>query len=471
MAEGFDVQISDSINLDDILAADTPAPTVPQDGAAVSSLDQLSQFDQMVSLSISKEDLLDTQETGDDDLEPQQAFDLPPGGASLETLSVSMDTRSPTSESVDLGSGSEAAISTVSSLERGIQELGITVNPVQSDPDSDLSANQVSNTTEGDLFGANDSARDRTKSDLSKFFGSTANTDDSAGGFFDSLPGDKSLILDEVDKSIPSQQVTPQASEILKEETVVSHPAHESEKKLPHKIMTQTSEQLDVSFEGPPLSADDEAAMSRVDSVSQFFAAANSTEGANKGIFDDFMASETEDTSLPSIGSPRNTQIVAPSTSADNTTSADSTEKLPSQASPLTSPVHIVPPSPVAYPTQMALSSSPLPSPVHYAQPTQPPPVTQPVAPPVAMAMVSDEKHTTHCSPFRQNSYPGGEDPFSSSLKVSDSDRRHDAWIPSENTQQILIKMATSPPGTFFPTGEHLTCPGVLINDPQVCNY
>ena len=62
----------------------------------------------------------------------------------------------------------------------------------------------------------------------------------------------------------------------------------------------------------------------------------------------------------------------------------------------------------------------------------------------------------------------GADDIFTTSLCVSDADRRFDAWIPSDATRHILITMATSPPGTFTPAVEQLSSPGVLNSEPQV---
>ena len=61
-------------------------------------------------------------------------------------------------------------------------------------------------------------------------------------------------------------------------------------------------------------------------------------------------------------------------------------------------------------------------------------------------------------------------DEFSASLQMSDEDRRHDAWIPSEETKNILINMATSPPGTYLPSNEQLCLPTLVVTESQVCS-
>ena len=62
-------------------------------------------------------------------------------------------------------------------------------------------------------------------------------------------------------------------------------------------------------------------------------------------------------------------------------------------------------------------------------------------------------------------------DPFSASLQMSDEDRRYDAWIPSEETKNILITMATSPPGTYIPQSEQLCLPSLVVTESQVSFY
>jgi hypothetical protein len=51
---------------------------------------------------------------------------------------------------------------------------------------------------------------------------------------------------------------------------------------------------------------------------------------------------------------------------------------------------------------------------------------------------------------------------------MSDSDRQHDAWLPSEATKNILISMTTHAPGTYFPDRELLCSPSLVIVDAQV---
>ncbi|KAL8600764.1 hypothetical protein ACOMHN_055959 [Nucella lapillus] len=59
------------------------------------------------------------------------------------------------------------------------------------------------------------------------------------------------------------------------------------------------------------------------------------------------------------------------------------------------------------------------------------------------------------------------DDIFTSSLSVSDTDRRYDAWIPSDATRHILIAVTTNAAEGMEPTVEQLSCPGVLNNEPQ----
>ncbi|KAL4235736.1 Trafficking protein particle complex subunit 12 [Mactra antiquata] len=66
-----------------------------------------------------------------------------------------------------------------------------------------------------------------------------------------------------------------------------------------------------------------------------------------------------------------------------------------------------------------------------------------------------------------QNLSDGNDDIFSITVQMSDADRQHDAWLPSEGTKNILITMATHAPGTYFPDKELLCSPSLVITEPQ----
>lgn len=57
-------------------------------------------------------------------------------------------------------------------------------------------------------------------------------------------------------------------------------------------------------------------------------------------------------------------------------------------------------------------------------------------------------------------------DPFSASLYMSDADRQHDAWLPSDATRHIIVTVTTSP-GSFVPTEEQISSPSIVVNESQ----
>ncbi|KAL3869484.1 hypothetical protein ACJMK2_042161 [Sinanodonta woodiana] len=59
------------------------------------------------------------------------------------------------------------------------------------------------------------------------------------------------------------------------------------------------------------------------------------------------------------------------------------------------------------------------------------------------------------------------DDPFSVSIQMSDTDRRYDAWLPSEGTKAVLISMATSTPGSYYPPLDQLSHPSLVVTEPQ----
>ena len=76
--------------------------------------------------------------------------------------------------------------------------------------------------------------------------------------------------------------------------------------------------------------------------------------------------------------------------------------------------------------------------------------------------------HKAEVMTFQPFSDSAALDEFSASLQMSDEDRRHDAWIPSDETKNILINMATSPPGTYIPSIDQLCLPSLVVTDSQV---
>ena len=76
--------------------------------------------------------------------------------------------------------------------------------------------------------------------------------------------------------------------------------------------------------------------------------------------------------------------------------------------------------------------------------------------------------HKAEVMTFQTFSDSAALDDFSASLQMSDEDRRHDAWIPSDETKNILINMATSPPGTYIPSIDQLCLPSLVVTDSQV---
>ncbi|XP_068136449.1 trafficking protein particle complex subunit 12 isoform X2 [Hyperolius riggenbachi] len=72
--------------------------------------------------------------------------------------------------------------------------------------------------------------------------------------------------------------------------------------------------------------------------------------------------------------------------------------------------------------------------------------------------------------PFSQihSVFAGSDDPFATALNMSEMDRRNDAWLPSEETRNILISVATQQYNPVFIEKEKLTMPGLKFDNIQV---
>ncbi|KFQ57378.1 Trafficking protein particle complex subunit 12, partial [Pelecanus crispus] len=63
--------------------------------------------------------------------------------------------------------------------------------------------------------------------------------------------------------------------------------------------------------------------------------------------------------------------------------------------------------------------------------------------------------------------FAGSDDPFATALNMSELDRRNDAWLPSEETRNVLISVATQQYSTVFVDKENLTMPGLKFDNIQ----
>lgn len=72
--------------------------------------------------------------------------------------------------------------------------------------------------------------------------------------------------------------------------------------------------------------------------------------------------------------------------------------------------------------------------------------------------------------PFNQLQavFSGSDDPFATALSLSEVDRRHDAWLPSEETKKVLISVATQQCSPSSIETNRLTMPGLKFDNLQV---
>ncbi|KAM9467018.1 trafficking protein particle complex subunit 12 [Clarias gariepinus] len=63
--------------------------------------------------------------------------------------------------------------------------------------------------------------------------------------------------------------------------------------------------------------------------------------------------------------------------------------------------------------------------------------------------------------------FSGSDDPFASALSMSEVDRRHDAWLPSEETRRVLISVATQQVNPVHVDRDKLSMPGLKFDNLQ----
>ncbi|KAK5857118.1 hypothetical protein PBY51_010384 [Eleginops maclovinus] len=91
----------------------------------------------------------------------------------------------------------------------------------------------------------------------------------------------------------------------------------------------------------------------------------------------------------------------------------------------------------------------------------QPPPPQEAQAPAPAPA--------AQPQPFNalQAVFSCSDDPFATALSLSEVDRRHDAWLPSEETRKVLISVATQQYSPAYVETTRLTMPGLKFDNLQ----
>lgn len=105
-----------------------------------------------------------------------------------------------------------------------------------------------------------------------------------------------------------------------------------------------------------------------------------------------------------------------------------------------------------------------IPAPTESTSKPQTPPLQAVSAPTQAPAPASQ------LQPFSQLQavFSGSDDPFAKALSLSEVDRRHDAWLPSEETRKVLISVATQQCNPAYAESSRLTMPGLKFDNLQV---
>ncbi|XP_061598993.1 trafficking protein particle complex subunit 12 [Cololabis saira] len=95
-------------------------------------------------------------------------------------------------------------------------------------------------------------------------------------------------------------------------------------------------------------------------------------------------------------------------------------------------------------------------------QPAAPQSISAPAQPIVSNA-------APPAQPFNQLQavFSGSDDPFATALSLSEVDRRHDAWLPSEETRKVLISVATQQFNPAYMETSRLTMPGLKFDNLQ----
>uniref|UniRef100_A0A8C6P8H7 Trafficking protein particle complex subunit 12 n=1 Tax=Nothobranchius furzeri TaxID=105023 RepID=A0A8C6P8H7_NOTFU len=120
--------------------------------------------------------------------------------------------------------------------------------------------------------------------------------------------------------------------------------------------------------------------------------------------------------------------------------------------------------------TPGGLLDSGAPTPVSVFGPTVTEPTTKPQSPiSQTVPSLNLASSTPQAQPFNQLQavFSGTDDPFATALSLSEVDRRHDAWLPCEETRKMLISVATQQYGPAYVDTNRLTMPGLKFDNLQ----
>ncbi|XP_024662102.2 trafficking protein particle complex subunit 12 [Maylandia zebra] len=176
-------------------------------------------------------------------------------------------------------------------------------------------------------------------------------------------------------------------------------------------------------------------------SLSKFFTDNGQTNPAS-----DFFDSFTAPSSFISVSNP-NAEIPPVSAEAPD-------HKLSSTSSSISTPGGIL--------------DSGAPTPSSAFAPAEPSPKLQPPTPQTASAPGSTPTSAPAVPPQPFNQlFSGSDDAFATALSLNEADRRHDAWLPCEETRKVLISVATQQYGPAYLESSRLTMPGLKFDNLQ----
>lgn len=123
--------------------------------------------------------------------------------------------------------------------------------------------------------------------------------------------------------------------------------------------------------------------------------------------------------------------------------------------------------SSISTPGGLLDSGAPTPSSVFVPAPAET--TAKPQPPPSQAVPASSQAPALATQPFNQLQavFSGSDDPFATALSLSEVDRRHDAWLPSEETRKVLISVATQQYNPAYVETSKLTMPGLKFDNLQ----